>query len=145
MYERILACLDGSKTAEQILPYIESMALAFNSRLVLVEVIDLSAATWDHEGQTLAEQKSNAVEKAELYLEKTVQPLKDKGVDVEYKILKTVPVGTAIKKFAQDNDFDLVAMVTHGRSGLGRLMLGSVAEYVLKESKLPMLVIKAEQ
>ena len=50
--------------------------------------------------------------------------------------------GEAIVEFADDNDVDLIAIATHGRSGPGRVVLGSVADYVIRNTRLPVLLIR---
>ena len=78
---------------------------------------------------------------AEAYLEQVAQPLREKGLDVECVILSGAP-GDTIISYAHENEVKLIAIATRGRSGLGRLAFGSVADFVLRESELPILVMK---
>ena len=142
MYEKVMVCLDGSDRAGKILPYVEEMAHACKSQLVLLQVIDVAGVDWDAPGHTLAEQREFIYNKAKDYLDDIRQKLVENGIEVTTEILKTAPVGASIVKYALDNDIGLIAMATHGRSGIGRMMMGSIAEYVMKESSLPMLLIK---
>lgn len=151
MFERILVCLDGSKLSGQILPYAEEQALRFSSKVVLLQVVTLptigvagteaSPAT----GAMIAEQLQLKKKEAMNYLESVARSLQAKKIQVEVIILEATPVGNAIVDYASNNKIDLIAIATHGRSGLGRAVLGSVADFVLRESGLPILVIRPRE
>jgi nucleotide-binding universal stress UspA family protein len=143
MFEKILVCLDGSKLAEQILPYIEAQAVAFRSSVELVQVILVSGKeSPDHPG-TYAELLRLAETDARQYLEQVADLLRKKGIKVSCVTLNTTPVGFAIVNYAHAvGSFNLIAMASHGHGGLGKLIMGSVADYVLQKSGLPILVIK---
>lgn len=148
MFKKILVSLDGSKLAEQILPYAEAQALQFNSRLVLLQVITVSSAAIagvgpvPSSGEIIAEQFNIAEQEAETYLKNIAQSLEAKGIKVEAVTLQGAQLGEGIVDYANKNDIDLIAIATHGRSGLGRAVFGSVADYVLRHSGIPILVIK---
>ena len=148
MFKKILVSLDGSKLAEQILPYAEAQALQFDSRLVLLQVITVSSAAIagvgpvPSSGEIIAEQFNIAEQEAETYLKNIAQSLEAKGVKVEAVTLQGAQLGEGIVDYANNNDIDLIAIATHGRSGLGRAVFGSVADYVLRHSRIPILVIK---
>jgi len=59
--------------------------------------------------------------------------------------IRGLQVGEAIVSYANENNISLIAIATHGRSGLGRLVFGSVADFVLRETGLPILVIKPKK
>jgi nucleotide-binding universal stress UspA family protein len=63
------------------------------------------------------------------------------GVKYEHHYLTGVPI-TAIVDFAADNHIDLIVMASHGRSGISRLVLGSIAEGVMRKAPCPVLVVK---
>ena len=65
-----------------------------------------------------------------------------KGIQSQVEVVKAVSVGKAILDYAESNQVDLIAIATHGHGGVGRLVFGNVAEHVLRESGLPMLVIR---
>jgi nucleotide-binding universal stress UspA family protein len=118
------------------------LAKACGSRLVLLQIVDVAGARWDVPGVTLTEQREYVFRQATEYLDAMKSDLAASGIEVVTVALKTVPVGASIVDYALNNDIDLIAMATHGRSGMGRMMMGSIAEYVMKESSLPMLLIK---
>lgn len=78
------------------------------------------------------------------YLEKKAKPLRQRGLKVECTVMEGSP-GPAIIELAGKSGIDLIALATHGRGGLGRAIYGSVAEYVLKNSGLPMLIIRPKR
>ena len=137
MFERILVCLDGSSLAEQILPYATEAAQRFNSKLILLQVIPPSSVSVG------TETASEIIGPAKAYLEHVAQPLREKGLDVECVTLFDTP-GKAIITYADKNEVELIAIATHGRSGLGRVLFGSVADFVLKESRVPILIIRPQ-
>ena len=145
MFEKILVCLDGSDLAEEILPYAREVAQCFGSKLVLLEVTMPPSAiveptTGYYSAPTPAEIQRKE-EEAITYLESIAQAIKTAGLEVEYLTLPG-SAGRSIVSYAEESGIGLIALGTHGRSGLKRLAFGSVAEYVLKESGLPVLAIK---
>ena len=148
MFEKILVCLDGSDLAEEILPYAAEIARRFQSKLVLLEVTMAPSALVEPMTGYYTQTSSSAVlrseDEASTYLEGIAGQLQERGLDVDFLTLPGSP-GPAIVDYADDNEFDLIALGTHGRSGLRRLVLGSVADYVLKESGLPVLAKRPRQ
>jgi len=145
MFEKILVCLDGSDLAEEILPYVKEVARRFKSSLVLLEVTMPPSAvveptTGYYSAPTPAEIEREE-EEAASYLEGVAQELQKEGLEVEYLTLPGSP-GRTIVSYAEESDIGLIALGTHGRSGLRRLAFGSVAEHVLKQSGLPVLIIR---
>jgi nucleotide-binding universal stress UspA family protein len=153
MFKKILVCLDGSELAEQILPYAVEEALHFQSKLVLFQVIPEpvafspgipGTAAAPVQTDTMLEEAEKALNGARNYLEKIATPLRKKGIQVEaVSILGRA--GDAILSYAEGNNINLIAIATHGRSGLRRGVFGSVADYVLRESGLPILVIRPQE
>ena len=149
MFEKLLVCLDGSKLAEQILPYAAEQALRFNSKLMLLRVMTIPSsaylgaegiATWT--GNIIEAEIRRQEPEIKAYLDGIARPLLEKGINVEPIILQPAPAGHAILSYARDNSMDLICIATHGHSGLGRVVFGSVADHVLRESGLPLLVIR---
>jgi nucleotide-binding universal stress UspA family protein len=153
MFEKILVCLDGSKLAEQILPYAVEEALGFQGKLVLFQAVPEpvafspsipGVASVPVRTDTMLEEAKEALNKARDYLKKIAKPLRKKGIQVEVvSILGRA--GDAILSYAEGNNINLITIATHGRSGLRRGVFGSVADYVLRESGLPMLVIRPQE
>ena len=148
MFEKILVCLDGSKIAEQILPFVEAQAKQFSSKVKLLQAISLSASALTGVGMAPApadviiEQFRMAEERGRQYLQSVEQSLKARGIEATAVTLQSANVGEEIISYARKNDIGLIALATHGRTGLGRAVFGSVADYVLRHSALPLLVIK---
>jgi nucleotide-binding universal stress UspA family protein len=145
MFEKILVCLDGSDLAEEILPYAREVARRFGSKLVLLEVtippsVVVESTTGYYSARKPAEIQRKE-EEAVTYLESIAQAIQAAGLEVEYLTLPG-SAGRTIVSYADESGIDLIALGTHGRSGLKRFAFGSVAEHVLKESGLPVLVIK---
>jgi nucleotide-binding universal stress UspA family protein len=146
MFQKILVCLDGSKLAEQVLPYASEQSARFDSCLVLFEVVSIASfpiptSTWRNPVMVPDNQLAGAEAAAREYLNGLALPLREKGLQVQCVTLIGVPT-ESIVSYAEENRFDLVVMATHGCSGLGRLVLGSVAQYVIEKSRLPTLLIK---
>jgi len=153
MFEKILVCLDGSELAEQILPYAVEEALHFQSKLVLFQVVPEpvafspgipGAASIPIRTDTMLEEAKKALNEARAYLEDIATPLRKKDIQVE-AVSILGGAGEAILSYAEGNNINLITIATHGRSGLRRGVFGSVADYVLRESGLPMLVIRPQK
>ena len=146
MFQRILVCLDVSQLAEQILPFVEAQALCFGSKVALLQVYNESENKQQPvQGESREEDEGNSslsasARNANFYLQRIAQQLEQKGIEVDYIALHG-PVGETIIGYIQNEPVDLVALSTHGRSGLGRMLFGSVADYVMRESGLPVLII----
>jgi nucleotide-binding universal stress UspA family protein len=149
MFEKILVCLDGSELAEQVLPYAAEQARCFCSRLTLLHVVlepvmvsTGAAGGPEHiEKPDVLDQIKEEQKQTFVYLERIAEELREEGLEVEPVLLQGSP-GDAIISYAGENNFGLIAMATHGRSGLGRAVFGSVAEHVLRNSDMPLLVIR---
>ena len=145
MFEKILVCLDGSHLAEEILPYAREVAHRFGSKLVLLEVTMPPSAvvepTTGYYSAPTAAEIQRKEDEAESYLEGVAQAMQEDGLDADILTLPGSP-GKTIVSYAEESGVGLIALGTHGRSGLKRLAFGSVAEHVLKESGLPVLVIR---
>jgi nucleotide-binding universal stress UspA family protein len=153
MFRKILVCLDGSRLAEQILPYVTEQALHFNSKIVLFQVIPPPVAVSPGvpgvsggavETEALLKKSRTAETRAEAYLESLTQKLQKKGLKVA-SVTWMGPAGESIITYADSNKIDLIAIATHGHGGFKRAMFGSVADFVLRNSTLPLLVIKPQE
>lgn len=141
---KILVPLDGSPLAESVIPFIEDMALKLNLRVILVRVIKLGgmytayADGYPYSGSANieAEIEADAVE----YLKTAAERLEGKGINTEWKILKGAPA-VCIADLAKEMPQDIIALATHGRSGLTRWVIGSVAEALVRASGDPVLII----
>jgi len=126
-----LVPLDGSRRSERVLPVLLPIARALELEVMLLHVLT------DASPSTLGEAAADA------YLTHVKERLQASGVaDVRWRI-RTGLAGPAIREVTTDLDIDLVAMATHGRGTLARWWYGSVTDYVLHTTRVPMLVVPA--
>jgi nucleotide-binding universal stress UspA family protein len=146
MYTKILVPLDGSQRAELILPYVETLAKCFNSKVIFLNVIEpvhvlTSAAPVDW---VEAAVEAEEVEDAEVYLHRMETRFQEQGIHTESFIMDGSPVKEIIK-LAEEQDVDLIAIASHGLSGLARVFYGSVAVGLVHHTTRPMLIIRANE
>jgi nucleotide-binding universal stress UspA family protein len=145
MYTRILIALDGSKTAEKVLPYARTLAGRLNVPVELMEVIDIGdmvihiAVEKARYLDTMIEDRARS---SEAYLEGVAKTFPEAGVKCA---IEKGRAAEAIIGKAEADPGTLIAMATHGRSGIDRWLLGSVAEKVLRGTTNPLLLIRATQ
>lgn len=149
MFEKILVCLDGSPLAEQILPYIlaesDCLGKVIMLKVLLPPETSLPLGVPGAPGipvhtESMLERFLKELEEAPAYLEQKAQSLRKKGLDVECVVLQGRP-GETIVNYAKDNKVKLIAIATHGHSGLRQIAIGSTAEFVLRNSGLPLLLV----
>jgi nucleotide-binding universal stress UspA family protein len=149
MFKRILVPLDGSKLAEKALPYAEALAQKFEAELILVRVLQLLPEVipaGPFGGMVFHEQTVQERREATAYLNQmTAQVRKVGPLPLRTVVLDTPSVADAITKLACDESVDLIVMSTHGRSGLSRLVHGSVAGKVLEHAPCPVFLVKANE
>lgn len=135
MFERILLPLDGSALAEGIIPYVRQIARGFQSELTLIFVKSPGG-----QGNTIQGPRGTEID-VQAHLAEVRQRLAEGGVQAQ---AVTVAGGTAeqIVLYATEKGYRLIAMATHGRSGLGRWVYGSTADKVLHSTGVPLLLIR---
>ena len=145
MYKRVLVPLDGSDVAAGILPFLTDIAGPLDMTIVLLRVVEpIPPVTADAVGAVIVDDVASRRRDAEEYLAPIVIELRARGIEAT----SAVRVGRAedeILAAARGADADLIAMSTHGRSGLGRLLFGSVAEQVLRHSDVPIFMMRHTQ
>jgi nucleotide-binding universal stress UspA family protein len=143
--QRILVPLDGSPVAEQILPTITTLAQALGAQLILFQVPIAHVSGWMTGEWYLPVQGvlETAEGDAQAYLRGVAEDLKEQGLDVAIAT-GMGSVANCIVEYADANQVDLIAMCTHGRTGLARWALGSVADRVLRAANTPVLLVRAE-
>jgi nucleotide-binding universal stress UspA family protein len=149
---RALVPLDGSKEGEAVIPYIEELASRLKVKVILLQVLATGYQTANVQGYydyiTFSEkQMESARAYAGDYLNKVGDRLKQKGITVDIEIRTTIDIKSVndaeeIINYADKTRVDLVAMSTHGRSGFGRFVFGSVADRVLHEGNTPLLLVR---
>jgi nucleotide-binding universal stress UspA family protein len=143
MVKKVLVPLDGSTLAEQILPYARLFAgeLKLSVELVgVVEVEALASHVSPETGRYIDTLLAEGMRNSEEYLAKITRSFA--GLNVKYIVARGKPEEVIIERAADDKN-TLIAMATHGRSGLNRWLLGSIAEKVLRGSANPLLLVRA--
>ena len=140
MFSRILVPLDGSPLAEAILPEVMELAALHGAEVMLLRV----ALAHAFPGTSQTDVQVRAVEEAEGYLAGVQQHLDARGLLVNCAVRYGHAAGE-ILDHAQTRGATLIAMSTHGRSGIRRLVLGSVAEAVLRAAPVPVLLLHARE
>lgn len=143
MYTRILIPLDGSKTAEQVLPYARTLANKLKVPLELMGVIDIAEFA-AHISAEKARYLERIIEQGERSSMEYLKGIANKfpGLTVNCTVEKGTAAENIIDKAAGDKG-TLITMATHGRSGINRFVLGSVAEKVLRATNNPLLLVRA--
>ena len=151
MDERVLIPLDGSKVGEAALPVIEQLITKLSPE-IKVEVTLLGVITslthWVVVGEASApisytdEELKSIEQRVISYLDRTGETLRNRGTSVNIKVRKG-NAAEEILKTAEEINADMIAMSTHGRSGLRRLAFGSVTDKVLRGACVPVLMVRA--
>ena len=141
MFKRIVVPLDGSPLAEGVLPQVKQVA-GPDTEIVLVRVpvyvvFDPAMVT---PSMVTAMYEYVQKETSE-YLERTTAALRAEGLNVRSELCEG-PVALAILECAERVQADLIAMSTHGRSGVARFLIGSVADRIVRSAKIPVLLLR---
>lgn len=155
MYQKIMVPLDGSTLAECVLPHVEAFIQGCQvNAVILVRVVESASPRFlgartatnkvDYE-QVLEYTKSIEEERklsAAEYLQSLKGQLKTNGVNIQKEVL-VGNVADCLVDFAETSGVDLVLIATHGRSGVSRWVRGSVADRILRASRVPVLMVRA--
>lgn len=148
MYKRLLVPLDRSPFSEAALPYARALGRQFGSELVLVSVLEPlspAAAEWaPHMSEMVLEMRNTAHRRTEAYLQALRGELTAEGFSVETHVVEQAGVVQALLELTQARSVDTIVMTTHGRTGLRRWMLGSVAERLVRQSRVPVLLVRLD-
>jgi nucleotide-binding universal stress UspA family protein len=145
MYDTILVPLDGSKRAEAILPHVEALVQHIGAKVIFLQVLDpvpiIVGPDRAYVGlhQQVLEQQQ---QQAEAYLAALEGVFREKGIEARTRIAYG-PVVEEISAIAEEEGADLIAIASHGRTGLSRVFYGSVAAGVLHRADRPLLVIRS--
>ena len=144
MYERILVPLDGSPLAEQVLPYVLKLGLSNGSPVTLFRAYNIPAMALEDAGGTLVDQIiAGYLAEAQEYLKRVGDALRQAGLTISSAIQEGDAASLIVSEAEAVPD-TLIAMSTHGRSGISRWVLGSVTDKVLHAAASPLLIIRAE-
>ncbi|HEX9128980.1 MAG TPA: universal stress protein [Gemmatimonadaceae bacterium] len=144
-FRRIVVPLDGSTLAEQILPRVLELAKLEDAEITLLnvllphsysqkEIVDPNLPWWDKD-----------ISQAQAYLFRIAARLRRNHVAVTTDIVIGENVASSIGDFASRERADLIAIATHGRGGLARMIRGSVADAIMHSARMSMLVFKPDQ
>jgi nucleotide-binding universal stress UspA family protein len=143
LFKRILIATDGSRRTMNAIGKGLEIARVHSSKVFAVYVVDTVTftsipmdVTWENMYQLLKEEGNEAV--------KQVKETAGPGLDVEAQVIEGNPA-MEITKFAKEHDIDLIVVGTLGKSGIDRILLGSVAEKIVRLSNCPVLVIKSQK
>ncbi|MCL0102582.1 universal stress protein [Dehalococcoidia bacterium] len=142
MYKRILVPLDGSELSESILKHVKAIATGFSvPEVILLRVVEIIGPPDGYE--TTEDWRRDTQKKAEAaatgYLSQVAAKLKQEGIAAQTVVVRG-RAAEEILDYAKNNQVDLVIMSTHGRSGVSRWFVGSVAERVVRCCVAPVLV-----
>jgi nucleotide-binding universal stress UspA family protein len=137
MFERILFPLDGSARAELILTQLKPLVQRERTDVLLLSAVYAPPSISRIDTGKLAAEHGA---EAEAYLQRIVRRLQTDGIPARGIVKKESPED-AILQVSRDEKIDLIAMSTHGRTGLERWMLGSVAEKILRTAEVPLLIV----
>lgn len=143
-YQTIVVPVDGSETAYAAVAKSIEFAQAFGSKIIVVQVLSLDpyiAAEY-----ISAHQTNDLIERARTSILESLDAAKVKfnqyGIEVETKILEGQVIHREIITVAEENHADLIIIGSHGRTGLKKFFLGSVAQSLLGESHIPVLIVR---
>jgi nucleotide-binding universal stress UspA family protein len=145
MYKRALVPLDGSPIAETIIPFLTEIAGPLDMSVTLLRVIEpLTTVATDFGEPVVLDDVQARAREAEEYLAPLAAILRARGIDASWCVRRG-RADAEILEAARDSRADLIAMSTHGRSGFGRLLFGSVAEQVLRQADVPVFMMRASE
>ena len=143
LFKNILVPFDLSSTSNQAFKVALDIAQKYDSTITLITCVEGDA--WHHKfydaraDSALLKQQSKVAKK---YMEKLEASANKAGIKIKLQILKSNSVAKDITTFAKSRKIDLIVMSSHGRTGLDKLILGSVANGVVQRSTTPVLLIK---
>jgi nucleotide-binding universal stress UspA family protein len=146
MYKTILVPLDGSSRAEKILPHIEMLAKCMHAKVILLCVYRVNYGQVDMAGYVPGiydDIAKNHENKVIAYLYEIQQKIQAENLEVKC-FAEEGDVVSTILSVAEREGADLIAMSSHGRTGLARVFYGSVAAGVLHKIDRPLLLVRAE-
>jgi nucleotide-binding universal stress UspA family protein len=144
-YSKILIPLDGSDLAEEALGAAVPLARAFGAPVILLGVLDLTAGMYDvySEAFSPVDLRAQLETFLEAALARAQAVVEREGLSASHTLRVGVPP-EEIAALAQEEGVDLIVMTTHGRKGLSHVLLGSVAERVIRTAPCPVLVVRPQ-
>ncbi|MBN1644328.1 MAG: universal stress protein [Dehalococcoidales bacterium] len=148
LFGKILLPLDGSKIGEAALSYVNEIAQKLQGEVILLSVIESGQHVHTIGGRDYIRFTEQQVEsmrsEANEYLAATSKKLSDKGIKVR-SVMKDGNAAKGIIDFAKENDIRLIAMSSHGKSGMREWVFGSISNKVLQTGKVPILLVRSSE
>jgi nucleotide-binding universal stress UspA family protein len=138
----LLVPLDGSAFAEAALPHAEAFARAIGADILLLRALEPPVISYEYAVTGLmADSLEEQRRQAESYLHGVAQKLRNDGLEVRMAVWEGWPADVIVHR-GVDSGSRLIVMATHGRTGVARLLLGSVALEVVRRTLLPVLLVR---
>jgi nucleotide-binding universal stress UspA family protein len=146
MFKNICVPLDGSELSETSLAIARELAGREKACIHLLEVVQ---PPWpDRRGASpasIALDIQHQLDASRAYLLRHAAALKEQGIQTHVAAVEALNVADAVLAYCEKNHVDLITMATHGRGGIGRVLLGSVTDRVVQHSRVPVLVNRPAQ
>ena len=144
MYDTILVPLDGSKRAEAIIPHVQAFGRDVQSKVILLTAIEHRTLVSAEGIQSMPDSSEleRRMQAAEAYLGNLVEEFRRMDIQTEYKAVYGSAVEVIIQ-VAEEEEAKLIAIASHGRTGLSRVFYGSIAAGLLQTVDRPLLVIRS--
>ncbi len=140
-YDDVLVPTDGSEAAAAAIDHALAIATQADARVHVVGVVDVTAAAGRPSVMAPSDLLAQFESEAETAVETVAAEVRDAGLDVETHVRKGIP-SQGLLEYAGERDVDLIAMGTHGRSGLDRVLLGSTTERLVRRAPVPVLAVR---
>ena len=141
-HKRVLVALDGSPSSEAVLRFLLEIAGPLDMTVMLLRVLEpIPPSVIEASRHVEVEDVEGRRRDAEEYMAPIAAALRAQGVETAWEVRRGRPA-EEILAAARERGADLIAMATHGRTGLGRLLFGSVAEAVLRHASVPVFMIR---
>lgn len=143
-FNKILVPIDFSEYSERAFNYALALSGQFGSRLTLINIDELFRSVYPEDGMQLYNIEETAQKRIELIqsqLQKYIQQAAEKNIPATYAIVRGDSVSEKLLEHIEQNQYDMVVMGTHGRTGLKHIFLGSIAEKIVRLSPAPVLTI----
>lgn len=146
-YKTIVVPIDGSGWSERAIPHAADIARNNDAEIILLHVLRPPASEYTDQialggGE---EQLQQIREEMKQKLIAMRNGLRAQGIDARVQVIEGVGVASLICDFINDQDVDLVVMSSHGRSGISRFIFGSVAQKVMQEVSVPVMIIRPDR
>ncbi|ELZ91307.1 universal stress protein UspA-like protein [Haloferax mucosum ATCC BAA-1512] len=141
MYDNILLPVDGSPAAEESIPHVFGLAEQYDATVHVLFVVNTNRDTVGVIGGTVLDALE---QEGQQVVDEVVERGNERGIEVVGDVIRGSP-HEAIIEYAEDNDIDVIVMATHGRTGVERVLLGSVTERVVRTSPVPVLTVRASE